>query len=91
MNENTINKIMLLVNTLMINVAAGAGLGYDRLLNSPNAVYYLSGNWHINADKYGRTTAWTYYILTELWFIQCGSLAAALLYWLHPSFPVAYL
>lgn len=39
---------MFVVNALLVSVATGIGLGYEKLSSTELGEHYLSGVWHIN-------------------------------------------
>lgn len=82
---------MFIVNSLIINVATGIGMGYEQLVKSPHGAYYLTGNWRVNKEKYGKSLAWVYYVLVEVSFMLSGLVGAGIFYKLYPSFAMGYI
>ena len=72
MNEDKLNFLMLVVNCMLINVGHGMGYNYHKLAESKHGRYYLSGNWRINREKYGRYIGYILYIALQFGLISCG-------------------
>lgn len=72
MNEDTLNFLMLLVNCMLINVAAGIGMAYHHLVADRHGRYYLSGNWRVNREKYGRYFGYILYVAIQMILLGSG-------------------
>ena len=53
---------MLMVNTMLINIGVGIASGYHKTVANVHGRFYLSGNWRINREKYGKYLGYSLYI-----------------------------
>jgi len=66
--------MMLMINSILINVSTGIGLGFKSIYNCRHGRLYLCGKWRVNTAKDGVLMGYLRY-----YFIEVGHLVAGLL------------
>lgn len=64
--------MMLMVNSILVNVSAGIGYGFEELFKSNKGRLYLSGRWQVNDRNGGLLMGYVKYYLMEIMHLIAG-------------------
>lgn len=71
--------MMLMVNSILINVSTGIGYGFEELLKSGKGRVYLSGRWQVNDRNNGIVVGYVKYYLMEFMHLIAGLIPVVIL------------
>ena len=84
-DEDHLNFLMLMINSLLVNIATGLGLGFSSIEKSKMGKNYLRGNLAIDEQKYEWKMGYFLYTLVELGCLICGLVGGIAIASLYPT------
>ena len=81
---------MLMINSLLVSISYGFGLGYRSIYKTEIGKHYLNGTWGINEQQYEWKAGYCLFALVEVGCLLSGIVLSLLLVFLFPSKLLAY-